>query len=84
MGVSLSQKDLDAVLKRVDVDGHEAISIEELQVLFIGGLAVGAEGYTGQQIEQSEGRNRARGDESLSIGKIDLQRSERRKKCAKC
>jgi hypothetical protein len=62
MGVLLSQKDLDAVLRRVDIDGDEAISIEELQVLFTGGLAVGTEEYTGQKIEEPEGRDRVRGD----------------------
>lgn len=62
MGLRLSQSDLDAILRRVDVDGDEALSIEELQGLFTTELAVEVGGSRGQSTELGEGRERVRGD----------------------
>lgn len=56
MGVSFSPQNTQEVLRRVDIDGDEAISIEELQVLFNSELAVDSDFSTEKKLEIEENR----------------------------
>lgn len=68
MGLMLSGVDLDAILRRVDIDGDETISREELQGLFTAELDAEVEGNRGESTGQAgEGSVRGEAVDLVSI-----------------